>query len=159
MSAFLTSQERQAIILHLLHSLRADKGDTVGKLKFRDGEAISKYMYSEGIFRKLSIFNTPNFSVSRSLSAKVLYQVFPVHQRSHLQKLQKCWVQRVLDRQPIGNISECDFDQVCFSTTNVCFRRDLQLLWSSNRFVFCLVRPLHHCIVHSCHCWTLILGT
>ena len=44
MSAFLTSQERQAIILHLLHSLRADKGDTVGKLKFRDGEAISKYL-------------------------------------------------------------------------------------------------------------------
>ena len=42
MSDFLTSQERQAIILHLLHSLRADKGDVVGKLKFRDGEAISK---------------------------------------------------------------------------------------------------------------------
>ena len=43
MSDFLTSQERQAIILHLLHSLRADKGDVVGKLKFRDGEAISKF--------------------------------------------------------------------------------------------------------------------
>ena len=46
MSDFLTSQERQAIILHLLHSLRADKGDVVGKLKFRDGEAISKLLHS-----------------------------------------------------------------------------------------------------------------
>ena len=36
----------------------------------------------------------------------MLYQVFPVHQRSHLQKLQKCWVQRVMDRQPIGNFQE-----------------------------------------------------
>ena len=54
MEEFLTSQERQAIILHLLHSLRADKGDVVGKLKFRDGEAISKFystlIYFQGAF-------------------------------------------------------------------------------------------------------------
>lgn len=39
---FLTSQERQAIILHLLHSLRAEAYDSVGNLRFREGEAISK---------------------------------------------------------------------------------------------------------------------
>ena len=34
MNSFLTSQERQAIILHLLHSLRAEAGgDSVSKLR------------------------------------------------------------------------------------------------------------------------------
>ena len=43
MNNFLTSQERQAIILHLLHSLRAETGgESVAKLRFREGEAISK---------------------------------------------------------------------------------------------------------------------
>ena len=40
---FLSSQERQAIIFHLLNSIRAEKGDAATeKLKFRDGEAICK---------------------------------------------------------------------------------------------------------------------
>jgi hypothetical protein len=40
---FLTSQERQSVILHLINSLRAEKGDMVaGKLNFLEGEAISK---------------------------------------------------------------------------------------------------------------------
>ncbi len=39
-SRFLTSQERQAVILYLIESLRAEKGDSVGKVKFREGEAI-----------------------------------------------------------------------------------------------------------------------
>ena len=59
MSDFLTSQERQAIILHLLHSLRADKGDVVGKLKFRDGEAISKLGH---VFLEITSFNVHFFS-------------------------------------------------------------------------------------------------
>ena len=46
MNNFLTSQERQAIILHLLHSLRAEAGgDSVSKLRFREGEAISKFYF------------------------------------------------------------------------------------------------------------------
>ena len=42
LSEFLTSQERQSIILHLLSSLRAEKGDEAdnGRVKFREGEAI-----------------------------------------------------------------------------------------------------------------------
>lgn len=43
LSDFLTSQERQAIIYHLLTSLRAEKGDKVGdKVAFLEGEAIGK---------------------------------------------------------------------------------------------------------------------
>ena len=42
------------------------------------------------------------YKVSRSLSAKIIYQVFPIHEKSQLQKLQKTWVQKFLDRQPIG---------------------------------------------------------
>ena len=43
LNEFLTSQERQGIILQLLNSLRAERGDSVaGKLDFLEGEAISK---------------------------------------------------------------------------------------------------------------------
>lgn len=42
LTLFLTSQERQAIINYQLNSLRAEAGDQIGKLKFREGEAISK---------------------------------------------------------------------------------------------------------------------
>ena len=40
--AFLSSADRQSILLHFLNSIRADKGDTVGEVTFREGEAISK---------------------------------------------------------------------------------------------------------------------
>ena len=39
---FLTSGERQQIVLHLLNSLRADDGDEVDGIKFREGEAIGE---------------------------------------------------------------------------------------------------------------------
>ena len=39
---FLTSADRQSILLHFLNSIRADKGDTVGEVTFREGEAISE---------------------------------------------------------------------------------------------------------------------
>ena len=42
---FLSSQERQSIIFHLLNGIRAEKGDAATeKLKFRDGEAICKQL-------------------------------------------------------------------------------------------------------------------
>ena len=40
--AFLSSADRQSILLHFLNSIRADKGDNVGEVSFREGEAISK---------------------------------------------------------------------------------------------------------------------
>ena len=39
---FLSSADRQSILLHLLNSLRADKGDCMGELTFREGEAIGE---------------------------------------------------------------------------------------------------------------------
>ena len=41
---FLTSGERQAIINHLLNSLRAETDDEVEGINFREGEAISKIL-------------------------------------------------------------------------------------------------------------------
>ena len=42
-------------------------------------------------------------SVQRGLSAKAIFQVFPLHEPEPLRRLQKTWVQSVLNRQPIGN--------------------------------------------------------
>ena len=39
---FLTSGERQSVLLHFLNTLRADSGDVVGDIKFREGEAVSE---------------------------------------------------------------------------------------------------------------------
>lgn len=39
---FFTSQERQYLVLHLLHTLRADSCDNIAGLKLIDGQAISK---------------------------------------------------------------------------------------------------------------------
>ena len=56
---FLSSEERQAIIFHLLNSIRAQKGDAATEsLKFRDGEAICKKWkkYRRNLF-KVIYFN------------------------------------------------------------------------------------------------------
>ena len=39
---FLSSADRQSILLHFLNSIRADRGDCVGELTFREGEAIGE---------------------------------------------------------------------------------------------------------------------
>ena len=39
---FLTSADRQSILLHFLNSIRAEAGDSLGNLAFREGEAISE---------------------------------------------------------------------------------------------------------------------
>ena len=39
---FLTSGDRQRVILHFLNTLRAESGEVVGDIKFREGEAISE---------------------------------------------------------------------------------------------------------------------
>ena len=43
------------------------------------------------------------FSVPKSLSKKVVLQIFPVHDQEALQLLQKTWIQKIWERQPIGN--------------------------------------------------------
>ena len=39
---FLTSADRQSVLLHFLNGLRAEKGDSVGNVKLREGEAIGE---------------------------------------------------------------------------------------------------------------------
>ena len=39
---FLTSGDRQRVILHFLNTLRAESGEEVADIKFREGEAISE---------------------------------------------------------------------------------------------------------------------
>ena len=39
---FLSSSDRQSILLHFLNSIRADKGDSVGEVTFREGEALGE---------------------------------------------------------------------------------------------------------------------
>ena len=39
---FLTSGDRQSVILHFLNTLRAESGEEVADIKFREGEAISE---------------------------------------------------------------------------------------------------------------------
>jgi anoctamin-8 len=39
-SSFLTSQERQSIVRHMLYSLQARQGEKLGKLRFIEGQAI-----------------------------------------------------------------------------------------------------------------------
>ena len=39
---FLTSGDRQSVILHFLNTVRAESGEVVGDIKFREGEAISE---------------------------------------------------------------------------------------------------------------------
>ena len=60
-------------------------------------------------------------SVQRGLSAKAIFQVFPLHEPEPLRRLQKTWVQSVLNRQPIGGkknnslISTCNCTMMMFS--------------------------------------------
>jgi hypothetical protein len=42
LTAFLSSQERQAILAYLINGIRAEKGDAVADIHFREGEAIGK---------------------------------------------------------------------------------------------------------------------
>ena len=72
--------------------------------------------------QSLSVFHLINviiFSVPKSLSKKVVLQIFPVHDQEALQLLQKTWIQKIWERQPIGNqltsrfivvFSNLDFD-------------------------------------------------
>lgn len=81
---FLTSADRQSVLLHFLNGLRAEKGDSVGNIKFREGEAI----------------------VPKCLSCGIISQVYPLHENNSLEDLQKTWVQKVFGLQPLDKISE-----------------------------------------------------
>ncbi len=58
-TTFLNSQERQSIVRHMLHNLRATEDDQLGNIKFLDGQAIGK---SHLDVRLLSPFHFENIS-------------------------------------------------------------------------------------------------
>ena len=43
-------------------------------------------------------------TVPRCQSAGVIHQVFPLHEQSLIDQLKKSWVQKVLSKQPLGDI-------------------------------------------------------
>ena len=66
------------------------------------------------------------FLVSRSLSAKIIYQVFPVHESSTLKILQTKWVKKILQKQPMSKYF------LFFSK----FSKKLLLILLKNDFIF-----------------------
>ncbi|XP_005096900.1 anoctamin-8 [Aplysia californica] len=76
---FLTSQERQSIVLHFLHELRATGDDSLAGINFVEGQAI----------------------VPLLITKKVVWQVFPLHSNQDLKELRKNWVQAIFSTQPL----------------------------------------------------------
>ncbi|XP_061933347.1 anoctamin-8 isoform X10 [Apis cerana] len=81
---FFTTQERQSLVLHLLHTLRAGPQDlhSLPGLKMVEGQAI----------------------IPKCISAGIISQVFPLHELPALEKLQRTWVRAFLSPQPLDDI-------------------------------------------------------
>ncbi|XP_012276230.1 anoctamin-8 isoform X2 [Orussus abietinus] len=81
---FFTTQERQSLVLHLLHTLRAAQHDlhSLPGLKLVEGQAI----------------------IPKCISSGIISQVFPLHELPALEKLQKTWVRAFLSPQPLDDI-------------------------------------------------------
>ncbi|XP_058790313.1 anoctamin-8 isoform X4 [Phymastichus coffea] len=82
---FFTTQERQSLMLYLMHTLRAGPHDlnSLPGLKLVEGQAI----------------------IPKCLSAGVISQVFPLHELPELEKLQRTWVRAFLSPQPLDDIA------------------------------------------------------
>ncbi|ESO88117.1 hypothetical protein LOTGIDRAFT_126614, partial [Lottia gigantea] len=81
---FLTSQERQSIVHYMINNLRAEEGEELGKLKFLEGQPIVPLLESKNI----------------------ISQVFPLHNSTDLETLNKTWVQAFDKTQPLDSICE-----------------------------------------------------
>ncbi|XP_076622385.1 anoctamin 8 white walker isoform X3 [Colletes latitarsis] len=81
---FFTTQERQSLVLHLLHTLRAGPQDlhSLAGLKMVEGQAI----------------------IPKCISSGIISQVFPLHELPALEKLQHTWVRAFLSPQPLDDI-------------------------------------------------------
>ncbi|XP_074651882.1 anoctamin-8-like [Tubulanus polymorphus] len=82
---FFTSQERQSIVKHMMHNLRAIQGDELNKVHFIEGQAIIPFLESR----------------------KIISRVLPLHNSEDLTKLKRTWVQAFFKRQPLDKI--CDY--------------------------------------------------
>ncbi|XP_066590008.1 anoctamin-10 isoform X2 [Prorops nasuta] len=83
---FFSTQERQSLVLHLLHTLRAGAQDlhSLPGLKLVEGQAI----------------------IPKCLSTGIISQVFPLHELPALEKLQRSWVRAFLKPQPLDDICQ-----------------------------------------------------
>ncbi|KAK0169080.1 hypothetical protein PV327_002826 [Microctonus hyperodae] len=81
---FFTAQERQSLVLHLLHTIRAGQHDlaSLPGVKLVEGQAI----------------------IPKCISAGIISQVFPLHDLPALEKLQKTWVRAFFNPQPLDDI-------------------------------------------------------
>jgi len=127
---FFTTQERQSLVLHLLHTLRAGPHDlhSLPGLKMVEGQAIIPKCISSGIISQVRffahihthtscilvlscLFASPwmRFFASRIIEGKFVTrfcsrQVFPLHELPALEKLQRSWVRAFLSPQPLDDI-------------------------------------------------------
>ncbi|XP_076169590.1 anoctamin 8 white walker isoform X1 [Ptiloglossa arizonensis] len=81
---FFTTQERQSLVLHLLHTLRAGPQDlhSLPGLKMVEEQAI----------------------IPKCISSGIISQVFPLHELPALEKLQRTWVRAFFSPQPLDDI-------------------------------------------------------
>lgn len=79
---FLTSQERQSIVYHMLTNLRATQGEELENVKFVEGQPI----------------------VPRLVSKHIVSDVFPLHCQEDLTNLRWTWVQSVFSKQPLDDV-------------------------------------------------------
>ncbi|XP_059171527.1 anoctamin-8-like [Physella acuta] len=81
-SSFLTSQERQSIVLHFLHELRATGDDSLKGITFIEGQPI----------------------VPLLITKNVVSQVFPLHNHNDLKVLRQTWIQAIFSTQPLDDV-------------------------------------------------------
>ncbi|GFS11038.1 anoctamin [Elysia marginata] len=83
-ASFLTSQERQSIVLHFLNELRATGDDSLKGITFIEGQPI----------------------VPLLITKNVISQLFPLHSHEDLKVLRKNWVQAIFSRQPLDLVCQ-----------------------------------------------------
>jgi len=98
---FLTSQERQSIVRHLLFSIRIIQNKEINGIKFKVNQSLSNFRkFSNEILFFLFWYTL----VQRGLEKKLIRQVLPLHNKETLNHLRQTWVwpQSFFKPQPIG---------------------------------------------------------
>lgn len=105
---FFTTQERQSLVLHLLHTMRAGPHDlhSLPGFKMVEGQAIIPKCISSGIISQVcDVHRSHAFSWNFLLTKETRFcQVFPLHELPALEKLQRTWVRAFLSPQPLDDI-------------------------------------------------------
>jgi hypothetical protein len=96
---FLTSQERQSIVRHLLFSIKIIQNKEINGIKFKVNQSLSNL---ENLQFEIKIFVV--FLVQRGLEKQLIQQVLPLHNKEVLNHLRQTWVwpKTFFKPQPIG---------------------------------------------------------